>query len=105
REWLAACKRTAKQFLDDDCMGLSQQVAFSAVLAFFPAAAALLGLLGLLGLFGEVESLLATVAPQGVLDFVDSLNRDTGGASLLLFVVGLVTAVWAASGAMGTVMK
>jgi len=27
----------AKEFMGDDCMGLSQQIAFSSLLAFFPA--------------------------------------------------------------------
>ena len=94
-----------RRFRADDCFGLAQQVAFSAVLAFFPAAAALLGLLGILGLFDEVESLLSTVAPHGVISFVEGLRRDTHRGSALLFVVGLATAVWAASGAMGNLIK
>jgi hypothetical protein len=36
REWIAVFKRAIKQFLADDCIGLSAQIAFSALLAFFP---------------------------------------------------------------------
>ena len=46
REWVDVLKRTFKQFLGDDCMGLSQQVAFSSLLAFFPSVILLVGLLG-----------------------------------------------------------
>jgi len=37
REWLDVFKRSGKQFMADDCMALSQQVAYSSLLAFFPA--------------------------------------------------------------------
>jgi membrane protein len=106
REWVAVLKRTVKQFLADDCMGLSQQIAYSALLAFFPAVAAALGLLGILGLFDDLQRLLATVAPHGVIHFIEGLQKDTkGGAGATAFVVGLAGAVWAASGAMSTVIK
>ena len=87
-------------------MGLAQQVAYSSLLAFFPAIAFLLGLLGLVHLYDEVKSLLATVAPHGVISFVDGLQQDSsGGTSAVAFVVGLVGALWAASGAAGAVIK
>ena len=46
-EWLDVLKRTGKEFLADDCMGLAQQIAFSSLLAFFPAVILVIGLLGL----------------------------------------------------------
>jgi hypothetical protein len=42
-DWRAALKRSFTQFLKDDCMGLSQQVAYSSLLAFFPAVAFVVG--------------------------------------------------------------
>ena len=45
-----------KGFLADDCMGLSQQVAYSALLAFFPAVVALVGLLDLVGAYDALQS-------------------------------------------------
>jgi membrane protein len=105
-EWKHVLERTGSQFMADDCMGLAQQVAFSALLAFFPAVAFLLGLLGLVHLYDRVQIFLATVAPQGVIHFIEELQRDShGSASVAAFVLGLVGAVWAASGAMGTVVK
>jgi membrane protein len=87
-------------------MGLAQQVAYSSLLAFFPAVAFLLGLLGTLHLYDEVKSLLATVAPHGVISFIDGLQQDSsGGASVIAFVLGLVGALWAASGAAGAIIK
>jgi membrane protein len=105
-EWVALGKRSAREFLKDDCMGLAQQVAYSSLLAFFPAAAALLGLLGLLHLFGPVRALLATVAPHGVIRFLDGLQKDSrGGAGAAALALGLAGAIWAASGAMSSVIK
>ena len=49
REWLDVFKRTGKQFMADDCMGLGQQVAFSSLFAFLPTVILLIGLLGLFG--------------------------------------------------------
>ena len=46
-------------------MGLAKEVAYNALLAFFPAVAFLLGLLGLLHPFDQVQSFLGTVAPHG----------------------------------------
>jgi membrane protein len=105
-EWTAVFKRTFSQFMADDCMGLAQEVAYSALLAFFPAIAFLLGLLGVLHLFDQVQSFLGTVAPHGVIHFIEGLQRDQkGGVKVVALVVGGAGAIWAASGAMGSVIK
>lgn len=100
-------KRTASQFVSDDCMGLSQEVAYSSLLAFFPAMAFLVGLFSIFHLFDAVETLIGTVAPQGVIRFIDTLRRDSqgGGTKATAFLLGFFGAVWAASGAMGSVIK
>jgi membrane protein len=105
-EWLAALKRSFTQFLKDDCMGLSQQVAYSSLLAFFPAVAFVVGALGVFNLYDDVISLLDPIAPQGVINFITGLQKDShGGASAVAFVLGFFGAVWAASGAMGSIIK
>jgi membrane protein len=105
-DWIAALKRTFSEFIADDAIGLSQQIAYSSLLAFFPAMAFVVGALGLFHLFNDVKSLLDPIAPHGVIKFVSSLQRDSGGgASAAAFIVGLFGAVWAASGAMGSVIK
>ena len=38
-DWLAAFKRSFAEFTKDDCIGLAQQIAYSSLLAFFPAMA------------------------------------------------------------------
>ena len=105
-EWLAALKRAFTQFMRDDCTGLAQQIAYSSLLAFFPAVAFLVGALGLFNLFDDLQRLLDPIAPSGVIDFISSLRRDSGGGtSAVAFAIGLVAAVWVASGAMGSVIK
>jgi len=105
-EWLAVLKRSFSRFLQDDCMGLSQQIAYSSLLAFFPAMAFLVGALGLFHLFDDVKALLDPIAPSGVIKFISGLQQDSsGGTSAAAFALGLAGAVWAASGAMGSVLK
>ena len=105
-EWLTVFKRTFKGFLADDCMGLSQQVAYSSLLAFFPAVVALVGLLDLLGAYDTLQRFLDPVAPKAVTELIQSFRRDSGGSgSVVAFVVGLAGALWAASGAMGSIVK
>jgi membrane protein len=105
-EWPAALKSSFSDFMRDDCMGLAQQIAYSSLLAFFPAVAFLVGALGIFHLFDDVEQLLDPIAPSGVITFISSLQHDSkGGASVAAFVIGFFGAVWAASGAMGSVIK
>ncbi|MGH2995909.1 MAG: YihY/virulence factor BrkB family protein [Gaiellaceae bacterium] len=107
-EWLAVFKRTFKEFLADDAMGLSQQIAYSSLLAFFPAMIFLVGLLGLLGIYEELKEFLGVVAPGAVTDAIGIAQESAAGrkgASAVAFVLGAFGALWAASGAMGSVIK
>ena len=107
-EWLAVFKRAGKQFMADDCMGLAQQVAFSSLLAFFPAMILLVGLIGLIGAYDDLKEFLGVIAPGAVIDAIDVAQESAAGregASAAAFVIGLFAAVWAASGAMNGVIK
>jgi membrane protein len=105
-DWIAVFKRSGAQFMGDDCMGLAQQIAYSSLLALFPALAAVIGFLGVFHLFDNVESVLSGVAPHGVIKFVNTLRGDSkGGAKAAALVIGLLGGIWAASGAMGSVIK
>jgi membrane protein len=105
RDWLDAFKRSGKEFMSDDCMGLSQQVAYSSLLAFFPAMIFLIAFLDLVGAYDALLEFLDPVAPKSVTAIVHQLERDTGGASLVLLALGIFGALWAGSGAMGSVVK
>jgi membrane protein len=105
-EWLAVFRRAFKSFLGDDCLGLSAQVAFSSLLAFFPAMVFLVGFLDLVGAYDTLRDFLAPVAPGEVLETIETLQRDTSkSTSVVAFVVGAAAAIWAASGAVNAVIK
>jgi membrane protein len=110
REWLDVFKRTGKQFIADDCMGLGQQVAFSSLLAFLPTVILLIGLFGLFGngAFDSLEHFAGSVAPHGVLDVIDLAKKDAvrnKSGSAIAFALGIVAALWAATGASNALMK
>jgi len=110
REWLDVFRHTFKRFVADDCTGLAQQVAFSALLAFLPSVILLIGLLGLFGsgTFDSVERFVGSVAPHGVTSVIDVARKDAAGnksGSAIALVAGVLAALWAASGAMGAVIK
>ena len=91
-------------------MGLAQQVAYSSLLAFLPAVILLIGLLGLFGTgaFDSLEKFVGSVAPHGVIQMIDLAKKDAAnnkGGSAIAFVVGTFGALWAASGAMGAIIK
>src|SRR6185312_3683962 len=83
---------------------------FSALLAFLPTVILLIGLLGLFGTgaFNSLEHFVASVAPHSVIDIIDLAEKDAAhnkSGSAIAFVFGIVVALWAASGAMGAVVK
>ncbi len=66
----------------------------------------LVGTLGLFNLFDDLQRLLDPIAPDGVIEFISGLQRDSGGKTpVVAFLIGLFAAVWAASGAMRSVIK
>ena len=106
REWAAVSKRAFRSFLDDDCTGLAAQVAFSSLLAFFPAVVFLVGVLDLVGAYDALKEFLAPVAPHDVIETIETMQQETTkSTSVLAAVVGVFAAVWAASGAMNAVLK
>jgi len=107
-DWVDAFKRAVKEFMADDCMGLAQQIAFSSLLAFFPAMILLVGLIGLIGAYDELKEFLGVVAPQAVIEAIDIAQKSSAGrptGASIAFVVGFFGAVWAASGAMNATIK
>jgi membrane protein len=108
REWIDVFKRAFKEFMADDCMGLAQQIAFSSLLAFFPAMILLVGLLGLIGAYDDLKEFLGVVAPGAVIDAIDIAQKSAAGreaAASFAVVLGAFGAIWAASGAMNSVIK
>jgi membrane protein len=99
-------KKTVREFGSDQCTDLAAALVYYAVLALFPA---LLAVVSVLGLFGQATTTTDTVLGilQGVApDLAKTLRPVIASlthspAAGLTFVIGLVGAVWSASGYVG----
>ncbi|GAB2476636.1 YihY/virulence factor BrkB family protein [Promicromonospora xylanilytica] len=104
--WTYVLRNTVRQFSGDQCLDLAAALTYYAVLAAAPALLALVSVLGLVGSGGQaVEQVIGTlegVVPPDALSVVAPLvqNAAGGGAGLAL-VVGVVVALWSASGYVG----
>ena len=87
-------------------MGLSQQIAYSSLLAFIPAMVFLIAVLGLFGAYDTLQSFLTPVTPESVRNLIEQLQRDsTGGGLSVVAALGAFGALWAGSGAMSSMVK
>jgi membrane protein len=110
RSWSGVLTRTAREFRADNLTDWAAALTYYGVLSIFPA---LLVLVSILGLVGEsaTEPLVENVgkfAPGAATDIatsaIENLEKSQGAAGIL-FVVGLVGALWAASGYIGAFMR
>ncbi|MGZ4457696.1 MAG: YihY/virulence factor BrkB family protein [Nocardioidaceae bacterium] len=107
--WVYVLRKTAREFSRDECTDLAAALTYYAVLALFPALIALLSLVGLVGQGqSTVHTLLDTLRQVGAGSAADTLrgpltalSKTTATAGYAL-VIGLVTALWSASGYVGS---
>lgn len=107
--WGAIAKRTFDQFRADGVTNLAAALTYRSILSLFPGLIALVALLGLLGqypqTFNAVLNIVGRLAPQSTVQTVSGpvrqLITNKGGAGVL-FGIGLLGAIWAASGYIGT---
>jgi membrane protein len=108
KQWRGILKRTVTEFKDDNCTDWAAALTYYGVLAMFPAMVALLSLIGLVGdpkkttdtLLGVVETLGPSSATDALAGPVRDLAAQQQAAGIAL-VVGLLTALWSASGYVG----
>ncbi len=108
RDWRAVLKRTAKEFRDDNLTDWAAALTYYGVLALFPALLCLVALVGLFGQYPQtVDALLGIVSDVGQGSAAETLRgpitgvvEGKGGAGALLGL-GLIGAVWSASGYIG----
>ncbi|MDR6974090.1 membrane protein [Streptomyces sp. 3330] len=101
--WAAVLKGTLREFKDDELTDRAAALTYYGVLSMFPALLVLVSLLGLAGKSATDEVLdnLRKVAPGSARDIIsDAVEQlqGRGGVGSLMAIVGLVLAVWSASG-------
>ena len=111
--WRAVLRRTVKEFRNDNLTDWAAGLTYYAVLALFPALIVLVALVGLFGQYPKTtDSLLHILGDVGVPSkttdslkgTINNIVTNKGGAGALLGV-GLLGAVWSASGYIGAFMR
>ncbi|GAA4678685.1 YihY/virulence factor BrkB family protein [Frondihabitans cladoniiphilus] len=107
RTWAYTFKKTLREFSNDNCTDLAAGLTYFAVQALFPG---LLAVVSLLGLFGQAQN-----TTNQVLDLIRQFTSDqivdaikgpvaqlaSSPAAGVTFVVGVLGAIWSASGYVG----
>lgn len=102
--WGYSLRKALREFMDDQCTDLAAALTYYSVLALFPGIIALLSLVGLVGQQQQtVDTLLQILRDIGASSAADTLEPTitqlaaSQGAGLAL-VIGLLAALWSASG-------
>ncbi|MEU9167153.1 YihY/virulence factor BrkB family protein [Streptomyces sp. NPDC048420] len=103
RSWSAVLKGTLKEFKRDELTDRAAALTYYGILALFPALLALVSLLGIIGRSATQQVLdniqkLAPGAAQDVLRNAVQQMQGNAGLGSIMAIVGLVLAVWSASG-------
>src|SRR5689334_25398202 len=111
--WIAVLKRTWVEFKEDNLTDWAAALTYYAVLALFPAMLALVALVGIFGQYPQTTNALVDIVRQvggnnsaltGLQNTINGVVQNKGGAGALLGL-GLVGAVWSASGYIGAFMR
>ena len=110
RHWWPVLKRTVREFREDNLTDWAAALTYYYVLAIFPALIVLVSILGLVGESATQPLIdnLGTVAPGPAQEIftsaLENLQGDQGAAGVL-FVIGLLGALWSASGYVAAFMR
>jgi membrane protein len=110
RSWFGVLRRTVTEFRDDKLTDWAAALTYYGVLAIFPALIVLVSVLGLIGESATQPLIdnLGEVAPGPAQDiFTSAIENIEGsqGTAGVVFAVGLLVAVWSASGYVGAFMR
>ncbi|WP_309235549.1 YihY/virulence factor BrkB family protein [Amycolatopsis sp. SID8362] len=110
RSWGAVLKRTFKQFGRDNLTDWAAALTYYGVLSLFPGVIVLTSLLGLLGpdkIQAVIDNVEQVVPGQGKNILVGAIQELAGSRGLAgpLAIIGLLGALWSASGYVGAFMR
>jgi membrane protein len=108
--WGGVLKRTFREFSDDNLTDLAAALTYYGVLAIFPMIIVVVSVLGLIGhsVTQPLINNLGAVAPGPAKEIFTSAIKNVQsqqGTAGVAFVVGLLAALWAASGYIGAFMR
>jgi len=103
RSWWAVFTGTVKEFQADELADRAAALTYYGVLSLFPALLVLVSLLGIAGKSATQQVLdnIEKLAPSSARDIISDAVRQLqapGGLGSIVAVVGIVVAVWSASG-------
>ncbi|MEU1468272.1 YihY/virulence factor BrkB family protein [Streptomyces sp. NPDC005761] len=110
KSWWAVLKRTAKEFRQDELTDRAAGLTYYGILSLFPALLVVVSLLGLSGesttqkVLDNVEKLTPGAAKDVMTSAITQLE-GSGGTGSVLAVVGLLGALWVASGYVAAFMR
>jgi membrane protein len=110
RGWWAALKRTFTEFREDNLTDWAAALTYYSVLAIFPALIVLVSILGLVGesatqpLIDNLGAVAPGPAKEIFTNAIENLQGDRGAAGVL-FIIGILGALWSASGYVAAFMR
>jgi membrane protein len=110
RSWMGVLKRTVREFQDDNLTDWAAALTYYAVLSIFPALIVLVSILGLIGesatqpLIDNLGSFAPGPAREIFTDAIQNLQGSQGAAGVF-FVIGILAALWSASGYIAGFMR
>src|SRR3954471_14144742 len=110
RSWFGTLKRTVREFKEDNLTDWAAALTYYGILAIFPALLALVSVLGLVGDSATQPLIdnLAKVAPGPAKDIFTSAIQNiqkSQGAAGIAAIIGIVLALWSASGYVAAFMR
>jgi membrane protein len=110
RSWLGVLKRTVTEFREDNLTDWAAALTYYGVLSIFPALIVLVSVLGLIGesatqpLIDNLGSVAPGPAQEIFTNAIENLEGSQGAAGVF-FVIGILAAIWSASGYIAAFMR
>ncbi|MEU5524834.1 YihY/virulence factor BrkB family protein [Streptomyces sp. NPDC047860] len=109
--WVAALKGSLREFKDDELTDRAAALTYYGVLSLFPALLALVSILGLTGrsttdtVLENLQKLTAPGAARDIITQAVEQLRGNAGVGSIVAILGLVLAIWSASGYVAAFMR